>query len=575
MEFDHKEEQVHLSKKGGLQTIPFIIFTEGCERIVNTAVTANIIIYLTKVYHMGAAASAVIVFAYQAATNFLPIFGAILSDALLGRFLTISLTLFACTIGTVLLWLTTMVPILTAKDCGNKDQNSQSCHSPTTLQLFILLTSFVFLSIGASGVRPCSLPFGVDQFAHWSGIRKDRALKVLFSWYYVSMGGSAIISITLIVYLQDKLGWKIGFAISLAIMALATFVNIVTSPLYIKMKPQKSTWLSLVQVVFVATRNRHIQLPEEGNGLQYHNTGGLPVVVPSSKMRFLNKACVLRAHADSSNTEVLNSNSWNVCTVEQVEDLKRALSVIPMCSAMITSLLIQQATFRVLQAETMDRRVGTTKFRMPAGSIPIFEVITFTLWSGCFDKLMLLALQKITGRQHVLTHKQKMGIGVVFSVASALSASAVEAVRRKQAIRQGLENNADGIVNMSALWLAPQCVFAGLTSAFGNIGQMEFYYAVLPKTMSSLAMALLPLATGVANIVGTVIVKLVRVITARGGRIGWLPDNLNQGHYDYYYFLLAVLGMAGFIYFVACCYWFEEPAPMQVVESQEDEADRT
>jgi solute carrier family 15 (peptide/histidine transporter), member 3/4 len=75
-----------------------ISVNEGCERIVNVAVSANIIIYLTKEYHMGSAESAMVLFIYQAATNFLPIFGAIVSDALLGRFLTISLTLFACTI---------------------------------------------------------------------------------------------------------------------------------------------------------------------------------------------------------------------------------------------------------------------------------------------------------------------------------------------------------------------------------------------------------------------------------------------------------------------------------------------
>ena len=108
---------------------------------------------------------------------------------------------------------------------------------------------------------------------------------------------------------------------------------------------------------------------------------------------------MLRAHVHSSNTEVLNANSWIVCTVEQVEDTKRALSVIPMWSAMITSLLIPTASFRVLQAETMDRRVGTTKFQMPAGSIAIFEVITFTLWSGCFDKFIVPLLQKITRRE--------------------------------------------------------------------------------------------------------------------------------------------------------------------------------
>lgn len=179
-----------------------------------------------------------------------------------------------------------MVPTLVAEHCANKDQNIQSCDSPTTLQHFVLLSSLLFLSIGASGVRPCSLPFGVDQFSHLSGVQKDRALKILFGWYYVSMGGSATISLTLIVYLQDKLGWKIGFAISVAIMALATFLNIITSPLYIKVKPQKCTWLSLVKVIFVATRNRHIQFPEAGNGLQYHNTRGLEAAFPSSKMRY-------------------------------------------------------------------------------------------------------------------------------------------------------------------------------------------------------------------------------------------------------------------------------------------------
>lgn len=75
----------------------FISVNEGCERIVNLAASANIIIYLTKEYHMGSAESAIVVFAFQAATNFLPVFGVVVSDALLGRFLTISFALSACT----------------------------------------------------------------------------------------------------------------------------------------------------------------------------------------------------------------------------------------------------------------------------------------------------------------------------------------------------------------------------------------------------------------------------------------------------------------------------------------------
>lgn len=64
---------------------------------MSASVTANLIIYLTTKYHLGAASSAIIIFVYQAAANFLPVCGAIVSDALLGRYLMVTLTLFSCT----------------------------------------------------------------------------------------------------------------------------------------------------------------------------------------------------------------------------------------------------------------------------------------------------------------------------------------------------------------------------------------------------------------------------------------------------------------------------------------------
>jgi len=71
---------------------------EVSERIVSASVGANLIIYLTTKYHLRNASSAIIIFVYIAAANFLPVCGAIVSDALLGRFLMVTLTLFSCTI---------------------------------------------------------------------------------------------------------------------------------------------------------------------------------------------------------------------------------------------------------------------------------------------------------------------------------------------------------------------------------------------------------------------------------------------------------------------------------------------
>uniref|UniRef100_K3ZLT7 Major facilitator superfamily (MFS) profile domain-containing protein n=2 Tax=Setaria italica TaxID=4555 RepID=K3ZLT7_SETIT len=565
MEGVHEEQhQAHVLGKKGLRLIPVIIANEVSERIVSASVGANLMIYLTTKYHLGAASSAIIIFVYIAAANFLPVCGAIVSDALLGRCLMVTVTLFSCTIGTTLLCLTSVIPRLTPPDCTTPNQG---CTSSTPLQLFVLCASLGFMALGASGVRPCCLAFAEDQIAHWDTARKDRALRVLFSWYYVSVGFSQIVAVTVLVYFQDKMGWKVGFMVPAAIMTSVTLLNLAVSPFYVKVKPQTSMWAGLLKVALAAVNNRDLELPEANHhGVQFHSLPGSTQVVPSEKMRFLNKACLVRTRAGSStNNEGSDSTCPRcTCTVEQVENLKSALSVMPMWSAMVMSFLLQSSSFGVLQAATTDRRIGTTRFQIPAGSISIFEITTFTVWSGCYDSYVLPLLRRVTGRQRVLTLKQRMGIGLFLAVVSMAVASAVEARRREAATRQGA-------LRMSALWLAPQYVLMGLAGAFGAIAQIEFYYAVLPKSMGSFVLALLFFGGGVASIMGTVIIKLVNVVTGGGGAVPWISDDLDRGRYDCYYRLLAVLGAIDFVYFVVCAYVFNETAQNMSLEVDADD----
>ncbi|XP_015697954.1 protein NRT1/ PTR FAMILY 1.2-like [Oryza brachyantha] len=556
---DHHDElgRADTREQGGLRPIPVIIANEVSERIVSASVTANLIIYLTTKYHLGAATSAIIIFVYQAAANFLPVGGAIVSDALLGRYLMVTLTLFSCTIGTSMLFLTSLIPNLTPRDCA----------SPTPLQLLVLCASLGLMALGASGVRPCCLAFAEDQIAHWDdggggGARKRRALRALFSWYYVSVGFAQIVAVTILVYFQDQVGWKVGFGISAAVMLCVTLVNLAASPWYVKVKPEKSVWVSLLQVAVVAAKNRNLVLPATRQGVRFHNAPGSRELVPSEKMRFLNKACVLGDHAASANDGGAASTSpWNTCTVEQVENLKSALSVIPMWSAMIMTFLIQSSSFGVLQAATMDRRIGTKGFQLPAGSVSIFEIITFTMWSGCYDRYVVPLLRRATGRrQQVLTLKQRMGTGVFLSVVSMAVASAVETYRIRNAAAARVDGGSPpgAPQAMSVLWLAPQYAIVGLAGAFSSIGQIEFYYAVLPKSMGSFVLALLFLGAGVASVAATLVVKTINVVTGRNGMQPWLSNNLDEGHYNYYYLLLAALGAIDLVYFVVCCYVFDE-----------------
>ncbi|KAG2571842.1 hypothetical protein PVAP13_7KG121976 [Panicum virgatum] len=68
-----EQQQAHLLGKKGLRLIPVIIANEVSERIVSASVGANLIIYLTTKYHLSTASSAIIIFVYIAAANFLPV----------------------------------------------------------------------------------------------------------------------------------------------------------------------------------------------------------------------------------------------------------------------------------------------------------------------------------------------------------------------------------------------------------------------------------------------------------------------------------------------------------------------
>ncbi|KAI3683899.1 hypothetical protein L1987_84414 [Smallanthus sonchifolius] len=125
----------------------------------------------------------------------------------------------------------------------------------------------------------------------------------------------------------------------------------------------------------------------------------------------------------------------------------------------------------------------------------------------------------------------------------------VETIRRDMA---GSNTTADD--NMSAMWLVPQYVLLGLAEGSNVVGLMEYCYSEIPKSMSSVAMAVFTMSSAVAGVVGSVLVNTVNSITSRGGHVSWLSSDINEGHLDYYYWLLSFLNLLNFLYFLICCH---------------------
>ncbi|XP_057542748.1 protein NRT1/ PTR FAMILY 1.2-like [Amaranthus tricolor] len=536
-------------KKGGFITMPFIIANESFEKVASYGLTPNMILYLMKDYKMSLANGQNLLFLWSAATNFFPIFGAFLADSYLGRFLTIGFASIISFLGIFLVWLTTIIPHIKPPPCNPMANN---CKSPTSGQYTFLVLGYLLMAIGAGGVRPCSQAFGADQVDQRENPKNRRTLEIFFSWYYACGCLSVIISLTVIVYIQDHLGWRIGFGIPVILMFLSAVFFFAASPFYVKNKVKKSLFTSLTQAAVAAIRNRKMSMPPQGSSVQYYYKKDSTITAPSDRLRCLNKACIIQNPNQDIGTDGLAKNPWKLCTVEEVEELKSLIRVLPIWSTgVLMSLHTNQSSFGLLQAKTMDRHLGS-KFEVPAASFATFMIIVIVLWIPIYDRVLIPLASKIRGKPAHLGVKLRMGIGLFCSFMSMFVAGLVENIRRNRAISLGYANNPDGVLQMSAFWLVTQHIFSGLAEVFNGIGQTEFFYSEMPKSMSSIATCLFGVGMAVASLIASVILNLVDDITKKGGKDSWVSSNINKGHIDYYYWVLATVSFLNIVYYIFC-----------------------
>ena len=107
-----------------------------------------------------------------------------------------------------------MVPPLKPLPCDQL----HNCSAPNGVRIVSLLSSFLLISVGAGCIRPCSIAFGAGQFDNKKNPNNERVIQSYFNWYYASATISTVVAMTVIVYIQDRLGWSVGFGIPAILM---------------------------------------------------------------------------------------------------------------------------------------------------------------------------------------------------------------------------------------------------------------------------------------------------------------------------------------------------------------------
>ncbi|KAK9677079.1 hypothetical protein RND81_11G120200 [Saponaria officinalis] len=552
---EDEEEKIHNNrKKGGFITMPFILANEAFERVASFGLMPNMIIYLMSDYKMSVTKAQNLLYMWNTANSFTPFAGALLADTLLGRFLTIGIGSIFSLLGMFVMFLTTVIPHAKPAACDPKAQN---CQSTTAGQYAFLVLAFVLMSIGTGGIRPCSQVFGADQVEQGDpdNPKNKNALEIFLNWYYMFSSLSIIISLTVIVYIQVHLGWRIGFGIPLILMFLATISFFLASPLYLMVKCNKRLLVGFAQVVVAIFRNRNLDLSGLGSNVQYYYGKDDVECLPSDRLRFMNKACTIQDPEKDIGPDGEPTNPWRLSKVKDVEGIKSFVRLIPIWSTgIMITVNTSTSSFALLLTRTMDRHIGS--FEVPAASFGTFLIVVIVIWIPLYDRVLLPLASKICGRPVRLSVKLRMGIGLFFAFVSMLVSGIVETIRRRRAIDEGFENNPLAVLHMSALWTLLHSLFFGLAEAFFVIAQFELFYNELPKDMLSIAGSIYGLSGTFGSLIATLILNTTNSVTKKGGSDGWIATNVNKGHYDYFYYMLAVLNVFNVVWFIFCSWLY-------------------
>lgn len=86
------------------------------------------------------------------------------------------------------------------------------------------------------------------------------------------------------------------------------------------------------------------------------------------------------------------------------------------------------------------------------------------------------------------------------------------------------------------------------------------------------------MSMSMGNFVSSLLVTMVVKISTVDHMPGWIPRNLNKGHLDRFYFLLAALTSIDLVVYIACARWYkciklEAKDEMQEMVSDDDSDD--
>ncbi|CAK9171832.1 unnamed protein product [Ilex paraguariensis] len=373
-----------------------------------------------------------------------------------------------------------------------------------------------------------------------------------FNWWNFALCCGLVFGVTVIVFVQDNVGWGAADLILMSAMTVTIIIFYFGKPFCRYRKPQGSPLTPMLQVVAAAIAKRNLTYPSNP-ALLYEvpksQKTQARLLGHTNKLRFFDKAAIIEGNETLSGDK--KPNPWRLATATQVEELKLLLNLIPIwfTSLAFGTTVAQTGTFFIKQSSTMNRKIGH-HFEIPPATVYSLTAIGMIVSVTIYDRIVVPTLRRVKSNERGITILQRIGFGMIFSTLSMSTAALVEKKRLSIARRENIQGGQTGPVSMSVFWLRPQFMLLGVGDAFTLVGLQEYFYDQVPDSMRSLGIALYLSVIGVGNFLSSFLITAVNLITEKAGGASWFGKDLNTSRVDNFYWLLAAINGLNICVFV-------------------------
>ncbi|XP_028760964.1 protein NRT1/ PTR FAMILY 5.7-like [Neltuma alba] len=324
-------------------------------------------------------------------------------------------------------------------------------------------------------------------------------------------------------------------------------------------RPTNSTLITTISRVFEAAIQKSRILPylspkesyssNSSDNLEdpfYRKENGDVHLLPrdASFLLFLDKAAIIRSN--KFDTQGHKGRDDNVCTAEQVRDVKSLYPLIPLGIFVFFaySLIFASGdTYFVMQAQNLNPKVGD--FHV---SVLLFFVL---------QSLVAFAVRTIQPIRKLVKPTWSIGIGMFCSVLCCIAAALVE-LRRLKLIKPAFKEDPSHIIPLSIMVLTAQYFLLGLMQGCAEYGLGAFLCIGVPKSMMKFVEPCVEMLWGLGNLCSALFVLIFH---------SWIKDSINDSHLDKYFFMLASVSFVSFGIYVCCAKFkllkllqFDEPS---------------